>query len=134
MATHDVEARFCRWLFRARDLSGEDVLLFTQEFLAEMLYLSSIGRQMGGRATTGRHAGVVVGGVSASAYSSALETLTSAPPLLCRFSCSADWGQLVPMGRPFELCGRVDFSGLRVTRLPSDMLAMFQRSLGSLPG
>jgi CRP-like cAMP-binding protein len=37
MATHDVEARLCRWLLRARDLSGDDVLLFTQEFLAEML-------------------------------------------------------------------------------------------------
>ena len=37
MATHDVEARLCRWLLRARDLSGTDTLLFTQEFLAEML-------------------------------------------------------------------------------------------------
>ena len=37
MATHDVEARLCRWLLRARDLSGSDTLLFTQEFLAEML-------------------------------------------------------------------------------------------------
>jgi len=37
MATHDVEARLCRWLLRARDLSGDDTLLFTQEFLAEML-------------------------------------------------------------------------------------------------
>jgi CRP-like cAMP-binding protein len=37
MATHDVEARLCRWLLRARDLSGGDTLLFTQEFLAEML-------------------------------------------------------------------------------------------------
>jgi CRP-like cAMP-binding protein len=37
MASHDVEARLCRWLLRARDLSGSDTLLFTQEFLAEML-------------------------------------------------------------------------------------------------
>lgn len=37
MAAHDVEARLCRWLLRARDLSASDTLLFTQEFLAEML-------------------------------------------------------------------------------------------------
>src|SRR6201747_1349005 len=37
MATHDVQARLCRWLLRARDLSGTDNLVFTQEFLAEML-------------------------------------------------------------------------------------------------
>jgi CRP-like cAMP-binding protein len=37
MAIHDVEARLCRWLLRARDLSGSDQLPFTQEFLAEML-------------------------------------------------------------------------------------------------
>jgi CRP-like cAMP-binding protein len=36
-ATHQVEARFCRWLLRARDLSGSDYLPFTQEYLAEML-------------------------------------------------------------------------------------------------
>ena len=32
MAAHDVEARLCRWLLRARDLSGSDTLLFTQNF------------------------------------------------------------------------------------------------------
>ena len=37
MATHDVEARLCRSLLRARDLSDSDTLIFTQEFLAEML-------------------------------------------------------------------------------------------------
>jgi CRP-like cAMP-binding protein len=36
-ATHDIEARLCRWMLRARDLSGTDTLQFTQEFLAEML-------------------------------------------------------------------------------------------------
>jgi CRP-like cAMP-binding protein len=37
MASHDVRSRLCRWLLRARDLSGTDNLAFTQEFLAEML-------------------------------------------------------------------------------------------------
>jgi CRP-like cAMP-binding protein len=37
MANHEVEARLCRWLLRARDLSGSDHLPFTQEFLGEML-------------------------------------------------------------------------------------------------
>jgi len=37
MATHHGEARICRWLLRARDLARSDTLLFTQEFLAEML-------------------------------------------------------------------------------------------------
>ena len=37
IASHHTEARLCRWLLRSRDLSGSDTLLFTQEFLAEML-------------------------------------------------------------------------------------------------
>ena len=37
MAAHHVDARLCRWLLRSRDLSRSDTLLFTQEFLAEML-------------------------------------------------------------------------------------------------
>jgi CRP-like cAMP-binding protein len=36
-AVHQIEARLCRWLLRARDLSGSDHLSFTQEYLAEML-------------------------------------------------------------------------------------------------
>lgn len=32
-----LDARLCRWLLRSRDLSQSDTLLFTQEFLAEML-------------------------------------------------------------------------------------------------
>jgi CRP-like cAMP-binding protein len=37
MAAHEVQARLCRWLLRARDLVGSDLLPFTQEFLADML-------------------------------------------------------------------------------------------------
>ena len=37
LASHDVQARLCRWLLRARDLSDSDTMNFTQEFLAEML-------------------------------------------------------------------------------------------------
>jgi len=36
-ASHHIQARLCRWLLRARDLSDTDTLLFTQEYLAEML-------------------------------------------------------------------------------------------------
>jgi CRP-like cAMP-binding protein len=34
---HTAEERLARWLLRAHDLSGRDMLNFTQEFLAEML-------------------------------------------------------------------------------------------------
>jgi len=37
IANHEVEARRCRWLLRARDLSGSNELPFTQELLGEML-------------------------------------------------------------------------------------------------
>ena len=37
LAKHHVDARMARWLLRARDLVGSDVLPFTQEFVAEML-------------------------------------------------------------------------------------------------
>ena len=34
---HEAEARLCRWLLMASDRVGQDVLNFTQEFLAEMI-------------------------------------------------------------------------------------------------
>lgn len=37
MASHNVEARLCRWMLRARDLAASDTLPFTQQFLGEML-------------------------------------------------------------------------------------------------
>ena len=36
-AVHDASARLCRWMLRARNLSGSDTLPFSQELLAEML-------------------------------------------------------------------------------------------------
>jgi CRP-like cAMP-binding protein len=37
MASHAAMARLARWLLRARDATGSDDLLFTQEFLGQML-------------------------------------------------------------------------------------------------
>jgi hypothetical protein len=37
LANHNIEARLCRWLLRARDLARSNTLSFTQEYLAEML-------------------------------------------------------------------------------------------------
>jgi len=37
MANHEIEARLCRWMLRARDLSGSDDLPFTQEFWPKCL-------------------------------------------------------------------------------------------------
>ena len=34
---HKLEERLCRWLLQARDLTGSDRLMLTQEFLAQML-------------------------------------------------------------------------------------------------
>jgi hypothetical protein len=36
-ASHETEARMCRWLLRLRDLTQSDELKLTQEFLAQML-------------------------------------------------------------------------------------------------
>ena len=36
-ASHTVEARMCRWLLYMRDLAGNDELMLTQDFLAQML-------------------------------------------------------------------------------------------------
>jgi CRP-like cAMP-binding protein len=36
-ASHNVEARMCRWLLRMRDLANSNDLYLTQEFLAQML-------------------------------------------------------------------------------------------------
>lgn len=39
LASHLAVARLARWLLRARDAAGTDVLLFTQEFLGQMIGL-----------------------------------------------------------------------------------------------
>jgi CRP-like cAMP-binding protein len=57
MATHNVEARLCRWLLRARDLADSDELQFTQEFLAEMLGVERTSVTL--HARTLQHAGII---------------------------------------------------------------------------
>jgi len=42
-ATHKMEARLARWLLRARDLSSENTMAFTQEFLSQMLGVQRTG-------------------------------------------------------------------------------------------
>jgi CRP-like cAMP-binding protein len=37
IAAHQASSRLCKWLLRARDLSGKENLHFTHEFLSEML-------------------------------------------------------------------------------------------------
>jgi CRP-like cAMP-binding protein len=57
MAEHNIEERLCRWLLRARDLSGRDELCFTQEFIAEMLGVRRTSVTMAAHAL--QHAGMI---------------------------------------------------------------------------
>src|SRR5436305_15216534 len=57
MANHEVGERLCRWLLRARDLSGSDTLNFTQEFIAEMLGVRRTSVTMAAHAL--QHAGMI---------------------------------------------------------------------------
>jgi hypothetical protein len=57
-ASHSVEARMCRWLLYMRDLAGEaDLLLLTQDFLAQMLGVTRPSVSI--VANTLQHAGLI---------------------------------------------------------------------------
>jgi CRP-like cAMP-binding protein len=56
-AVHTIEARLSRWLLRARDLSGSDKLVLTQEFLAQMLGVQRSSVSI--VANTLQHAGLI---------------------------------------------------------------------------
>jgi CRP-like cAMP-binding protein len=56
-ASHTVESRLSRWLLRARDLSGDDRLQLTQEFLAQMLGVQRSSVSI--VANTLQHAGLI---------------------------------------------------------------------------
>src|SRR3978361_1515858 len=57
MASHELVERLCRWLLRGRDLCGSDTLLFTQEFIAEMLGVQRTSVNVA--AQTLQHAGII---------------------------------------------------------------------------
>jgi CRP-like cAMP-binding protein len=56
-SSHSVEPRLSRWLLRARDLSGDDRLPLTQEFLAQMLGVQRSSVSI--VANTLQHAGLI---------------------------------------------------------------------------
>jgi hypothetical protein len=56
-ASHTAEARLARWLLRAHDLSGSDLLPLTQEFLGQMLGLRRTSVTL--VAQTLQHAGLI---------------------------------------------------------------------------
>jgi CRP-like cAMP-binding protein len=55
--SHKIEARMARWLLRAHDLSGQDLLPLTQAFIAEMLCVQRTSVSLVAQAL--QHAGLV---------------------------------------------------------------------------